>query len=76
MSDIWDKAYDNTTSLRIQNEHLSTCKTCNNIVKNQITSHRQMIGNCYQTITTCEVCKLNFVLDEHQNYYQYLENIS
>ena len=70
--EIWSVAYENTKVKRYIDSYVSTCKTCNKAVNNKPTRERQLIGNCYQNITTCSVCSNTFVLDEHQDYEWFL----
>ena len=79
VNNIWEDASNNTT-LKVYygglhgKDFLYTCKTCDDIVNNTETHHRQTLGNVNQYITICDECGNPFIIDEPDDYEWFIEN--
>jgi hypothetical protein len=68
----WNDAVANTKvfpvvhRLLYNTKHLQGCRNCNGVTTfTGMVYGRQLLGNCYQTLTVCSVCGNGLVLDEH-----------
>jgi hypothetical protein len=58
---IWELAYNNTKSIRLNISFKAICKNCNCVTDYKSTEHRQVLGNCFEVIVECNECKQYFI---------------
>ncbi len=71
----WEAGYNNTKTFEVfgtsSREFHDGCRNCNAITPiENLFQERQLLGNVYQSLATCSVCKLPLIVDEYKLRYR------